>query len=283
MYRRFVFAISAILIIAGCSAGKMSIKKEEYAKVKRVAVVLYSTPSSITMKSNPRETDNSIVLSMMGVDGDGDKAATLAHETFVETLNNQGLGFTTISAADTRSNPKVAALYTQQKAPEKKAETPKAEGLFGSMMAKVKDAVGDHMANRSSGPEGLKNFGLAADWSKGKAVVGSVGEMDYIKQTIAALDVDAALIINDPGFSFVCEFCAGNSGAASTGSAFLAAMVDRNGNQILTMREWFATTDAQAMMSAGVVNPLQHDHLFKEHGRKMAVVFADYLKENMPK
>ena len=93
--------------------------------------------------------------------------------------------------------------------------------------------------------------------------------------------MDAAILINDSGFSYACEFCIGDSGAASTGSAFTASMVTRSGDVILNMQEWFATTDAQAVMYAGIVNPLQQTSLFEEHGRKMAVVMADALKEGM--
>jgi len=79
----------------------------------------------------------------------------------------------------------------------------------------------------------------------------------------------------------VCEICIGGSGVASTGSAFTATIMTRSGNVVLNMQEWFATTDAQAAMLADIINPLQHDSLFKEHGRKMAVVLAAAMQEGL--
>ena len=57
------------------------------------------------------------------------------------------------------------------------------------------------------------------------------------------------------------------------------AMVGRNGEVILEIKEWFATTDEQAALVAGVVNPLEQNDLYREHGRKTARVFAKFLKE----
>ena len=56
----------------------------------------------------------------------------------------------------------------------------------------------------------------------------------------------AALVLADPGFSFACKACIGigpaMAGSASTGSSFMAQIVDKNGGTVLAMREWFIMT-----------------------------------------
>lgn len=68
------------------------------------------------------------------------------------------------------------------------------------------------------------------------------GKLEYVKKAIEAIKIDAAILINDSGFSYACEFCIGGSDAATTDSAFTVSMITRSGDVILNMQEWFATT-----------------------------------------
>lgn len=267
--------LAATLILAGCSFGNATIDRQAMNKVQKVGVVIYTVPKEIKYRSDPRGEQSTLaqIAELAGVkNGDGTVAATVAHKEFIKTLNKQGLPFKIVSYNKMKKNSNLKKLYTQ---PKEKNEGNK--GLLGSLLGS--------MSNKPEGraPKGFNEYGLSNNWIDGKALTGQDGEKEYIQQAIKALNVDAVLVINDTGFSFACEACIASSGAASTGSAFTASLVDPSGNAIMNMREWFATTDAQAPMVTGVVDPRKHKHLFKEHGKKMAIVFADYLKGELNK
>jgi len=114
-------------------------------------------------------------------------------------------------------------------------------------------------------------------------LIGTPEETAYIKESIQALGVDAALIINDWGYAFSCDACMGGTGTGSSSTAFLASLVNANGEVIMNMREWFVTTPTTAPMVGYIINPFQHESLFKGHGTRMATVFMDYYKENTAK
>lgn len=268
---RLLPLLGAMLILAGCSFGKAAIDKQAIGKVKNVAVVVYTVPTEIKYRSDPKDDSQSLLALVAAATGNdsakGTVAATTAHKEFVKTLRKQGLPFKIVSYKTLKKNTKLKRLYTK---PKVKVEAK--SGMFGSLFASGSKKLD------GSAPKGFNQYGLSDKWTQGKALTGQEGEKQYLQQAIKALNVDAVLVINDPGFSFSCEACIGSSGAASTGSAFIAALVDPAGNEIVRVREWFATTDAQAPMLAGIVAPNMHKRLFKEHGKKMAIVFADYLK-----
>lgn len=260
----------AALILAGCSFGGAKIDKKAINKIKTVGVVVYTVPSYIKYRSDPK-SDGSLLLAIAAAAtgegfGKGAVAATTAHKEFVKTLRKQGLPFKIVSYKAMNKNAKLKGLYIEPKKIVKASSS-----MFGSLVFGTNTLEG-------SAPKGFNQYGLTNVWSTGKAITGKEGEKEYLQQAIKALNVDAVLVINDPGFGFSCEACIGSTGIASTGSAFIASLVDRSGNEIVRVREWFATTDAQAPMAVGVVAPGQHKRLFKAHGRKMAIVYADFLK-----
>ena len=107
--------------------------------------------------------------------------------------------------------------------------------------------------------------------------------IDYVcgdDRAARALNVDAVMLLTDSGYSFVCDACIGGTGAASTGSAFSSTMIDRNGKVILVLRQWFLVSKGSSVVAAYIVNPLQWDSLFREHGKKLATVWADQYKED---
>lgn len=268
---RLLPLLGAMLILAGCSFGKAAIDKKAMDKVKTVAVVVYTVPKNIKYRSDPKDDAASLLAIAAAISGNqygkGTVAATTAHKEFINTLRKQKLPFKIVAYKAMKKNAKLKRLYTKPKV-QKEGNT----GMLGSLFAPRSNNLD------GSAPKGLNQYGLSDKWTQGKALTGKEGEKEYLQQAIKALNVDAVLVINDPGFSFSCEACIGSSGAASTGSAFIAALVGPSGNEIVRVREWFATTDAQAPMLAGIVAPNQHKRLFKEHGKRMAVVFADYLK-----
>lgn len=268
---RLLALLGAVLIMAGCSFGKAAIDKQAMNKVQKVGVVIYTVPQDIKYRSDPRSSGGSLadLAAAVGASsyGKGTVAATVAHQEFIKTINKQGLSFKVVSYKAMSKNSGLKKLYTK---PTKKNDGNK--GLLGTLFASGSGKID------GAAPKGLNQYGVSDKWTEGKALTGKDGEKEYLQQAIKALNVDAVLVINDSGFSFACEACIGSSGAASTGSAFTASLVGPSGNEIMRMREWFATTDAQAPMVAGLVAPDQHKRLFKEHGKKMAMVFADFLK-----
>jgi len=271
---KYLYIILLAIFISACSFGKKTLDLNELNKIKKVAVVMYTTPTSITYKSDPRDSGKKSLLAIVAETAsadNGSKAAGIAHKTFTQTLGSKKLPFTVLSHSNTVQNRNFMRLYSAEPA---KPAAPKG-GVMGFL-----SSMGGGDATQGAAPANINQYGLTT-WNSDSALTKKQGEMKYIKDAMNALKVDAVLIINDPGFSFVCEVCVAQSGAASTGSAFNATMINRAGHVVLNIREWFATTDAQAAMVGGAVNPLQHDALFEEHGRKMANVFADALREGM--
>ena len=278
---RKVFVVCIVLAIAMATGGcapKFTLNKAQYDNIKTVAVVEYTVPSKIEFRDDPQKADGKITLADVAkaalkmLVGDGTKASTEAHKSFIETLNQEGLTFVAISQEEMYGNPDFTALH-KPAAVAAAEDDSSVMGKFGSMLKK------QMAADPGKSPKMLNSYGLAPNWAGGTALNGKGVETKYLLDSIKALGVDAVIVVNDPGFSFSCEFCVAGTGAASTGSAYIVAMVGRNGEVILEIKEWFLTTDEQAALVAGVVNPLEQEDLYREHGRKTARVFAKFLKE----
>ena len=273
-----------MLLTAGCSSGP-KIDKAAMMEVKKVAVVIYTVPATIEYFDNPREHKKSAlqIAASIATADNGKQAATMAHESFIENLNKQGLGFTVVSKAAMMNNTdfmNASNKYVSMRM-EEAAKREKKKGSAAKVLGMLSALGGGSSSAEAIGssPEGLPEFGLAPSWNVDSALTGAPGEMDYVKAAIKALGVDAVLVINDPGMAFGCDACMGGTGSATTGSAFLATMVDSDGQPIMQMQQWFALGDGHAVMTGYVVNPLQYEGLFKGHGEKMARVFADEYKD----
>ena len=277
-YKNVVLLICALLI-SGC-ASTLKFDKAKLKKVKKVGIVIFTVPESIKYKSDPKagkESELSAVVKIVArkmSEGDGVKAATLSMRTFIKELNKSKLPFKVISRKEMLKRKSFKGLYSPP-APKKKAK-----GALGMLAS-----FGSPNMSVGVGPKGINSYGLQSNWSGGDALIGSDSEMEYIKKAIKALKVDAALVINDKGYSFSCNACAGAggvmNGSASTGSAFTVTMVDKKGGPIMQLREWFGSTSSNAMMVSNIVNPLEHEKLFKVHGQKMGKLFARMFKEKM--
>jgi len=272
-----------MLLTAGCSSGP-KIDKAAVMEVKKVAVVIYTVPTTIEFYDNPREHKKTAlqIAAAVATVNNGQQAANLADPSFIENLNKQGLGFTVMSKAAMMNNSAFMAVsnkYVSMRMEEAAKREKKKSGA--SKVMGMLSALGGGGGNSEAigvAPEGLPEFGLAPSWNVDSALTGAPGEMDYVKAAIKALGVDAALVINGPAMSFGCDACVGGTGSATTSSAFLATLVDSDGQPIMEMKQWFAIGGGSAVMTAYVVNPLQYDGLFKGHGEKMARVFADEFK-----
>jgi hypothetical protein len=281
--------VSASIFFAACGAGtRISIKRDGYEAVKTVAVVEYTVPPTIEYKDNPRAGQKSSLLKTvvkMIATIDSGKAAATAHEAFSEALNEQGLSFRVLPAAEVRANAAFSALAPAPAAQEEPAAAQGGfKGAIGSFMKSVKASLGPV---KGVAPEGLNAYGLTSGWPKGSALTGGAQEKEYLRQAARALNVDAVLVVNDQGFSLSCTACAGAvgnmNGAGSTGSAFSTALVGRDGEVLMEASEWFATSGASAVMAMSSINPLEHEKLFKAHGKKTAAVFAALVKKKLGK
>ena len=270
---QIVVFFATVAILAGCGTARV-FEKSRVQSIKKIAVIMYTVPETINYRSNPRDAGSKGMLaSVLDAAGknNGKRAATISHKTFIANLQNaKGLPFKIMSYNDMMANKAFRELYV----PPKKKED---KGLMGSALSFL--GVGKKVKDGAS-PKNMNQYGISP-WKFGTALSGADGEMDYIKKALSALGVDAVLLINDPGFSFSCEVCLGSTGAASTGSAFNATLIVESGEIIMDIHEYFLTTDAQAAMVTGTVNPLQHESLFKEHGKKMAVVLSDFVADEL--
>ncbi|MDH3342280.1 MAG: hypothetical protein OEM07_00995 [Gammaproteobacteria bacterium] len=273
--------LSLAALLGACSFGKNTVNVEEVKKVKKVAVIMYTVPEDISYKSDVRDNQKSSLqlLADLATGNTGKQAANTSVKTFTEELQKQGLPFEVMSYSEVASNPKYAALYKPVKKIEKKAN----EGILGAALSFLGSAT-DNSPPPATSPKNMSNFGLVAAWSGDTALTNKPGESAYITAAMEALKVDAVMVVNSSGYSFSCEACVGlgstMNGAASTGAAFNASLISRAG-PIMNIREWFGTTDEQAAMVAGIVDPTEYENLFKEHGRRMAQVYADAVKESL--
>ncbi len=270
-----IFALAALIALSGCATS--TVNKAKVDQVKKVAVVIFTVPDKIEFRSDPKDSSKSLlqIVAMAAGSADSSKAASLSYRSFIDSLNAQGLPFKVISADEVKGNAKFNALYV---AP---APAPQAQegGLAMKLAMGFLAAAAPPSITQGIAPEGLREFGLPQVWTSGNPLMGTKDEAKYIRDAIEALGVDAALVIADLGYSFSCNLCVGATGSASTGSAFVAALVDKDGAPIMSLREWFGTSGAHSAMVAYVVNPLQHDSLFTSHGKYMGEVFAKTFKE----
>lgn len=278
---KLYITILLTVVLAACSFGKNTVNVEEVKKIKTVAVIMYTVPEQISYRSDARDNSTGLLaaLAETAIGNNGNNAADDAVKTFTEALRKQGLSFSVMPHSKVISNAKFTALYKPVSAAKKQAD----EGLLGKSLSFLGSMSGSKSAVGVA-PKKMNQYGLVADWRGDTALTNNEGENEYIKKAIEALKVDAVLVVNDMGFSFSCEACVGvssaMSGVASTGSAFNATLISRSG-PVMNIREWFATTDEQGAMLAGIVDPTEHKELFEEHGRKMAEVYASAAKESL--
>ncbi len=253
-----------LAFLSACSSG-VKINESELKKVKKVAVVVFTLKKSIEYRDEPTKDDSDFLALTANTTaaGSGENAATLALPQFIRELDRQ-MPFKVLTVEEMRANKKFMALYTP----------PKEVGLMGALGSFF---VGGPPAESA---RGFMNFGLPSSYDEddGEAIMGEKGEMKYIKAAMEALKVDAALIIVDRGTSFQCNLlCLNGGGQASMGGAFHSVLLGRNGQEIVKLNTWFEG-EANALMGAYIVEPLERDYLYKEHGKKMAKEWVTVLR-----
>jgi hypothetical protein len=263
------------IALLGC--GGAAINKEEIGKVKTAAVLIYTVPPTIEYRADPKETKKSLLqmVAQAAASGSGTRAATLSHKTFSDGLNQQGLPFRVLNADEVRNN----AAFIALNAPAMSKKEKKDDSGMGKALA-FASALGGGAKDKSVGvaTDGLPQFGMPEGFGA-SPLSDSEEEKRYLQAAMKALNVDAAIVVADIGYSFACNLCVGGTGDGSTGSAFMVAMVNRSGKPILGVQEYFLTSGAHAAMVAYAVNPLQHDTMFETHGKRMAEVFVEILRK----
>ena len=283
---KFIWLLPAIVAMIGLAACGKSIVMDKGAlgKVKTVAVIGYTTPKTIKFRDNPRENKEPFLAMAINaaMGPNGAKAATLAHETFVKELNNQGLSFRFLTRSELMANTEYRNLAKKMRDLSLAEQAKKASsgGTMGKALSMLGGGGGATGPRPGASPDGMPQFGLLGGYKLYGTVKRTTDELDYMDRAAKALNVDAVMLVDDSGYSFSCDACLGGTGSASTGSAFLSTMIDRNGKTILELRQWFATSKGSAVVAAYVVNPLQWDKLFRAHGQKMAVEWAEQYKED---
>ncbi|MBT4288858.1 MAG: hypothetical protein HOD92_16140 [Deltaproteobacteria bacterium] len=279
--RNFIYLVLGIILLFLMSCGgALVFERSGISQVQTVAVVMYSVPSEIEFREDPKEKEQGFSLQKLAkeavkdlANGKGEEAATVSMDSFIEAINQQGLPFTVISREQMMSNSAFTSLFVPREAPEEKDD-----GVAATAMS----MFGGGDVDMGTGPEGINAFGLKSNWGDGNALTGSGNEREYIMKAIQALNVDAALVINDFGYSFSCQVCTvGGAGSGSTGSAYHATLVNKDGIVIAQIRQWFGATSAGSVMLYGMINPLQHESLFKRHGEKTAELYAEEFQAAM--
>jgi hypothetical protein len=265
--------------------------KAALGQVKKVALVTYTVPPIIKVRKDPKEPVPPTSAQEVLAGSNGPRAATIGMKTFIKTLNDKGLSFKFMTPEEMDGNAafvKVRQDVVRAQAEEEqrlKAEKEKEEAAK-STGQKVLGFLGSAFNKQPQtgpfpgvGPEGYPQFKMNT-YDKGVlALTGDPREKQYAMDAAKALGVDAVMLITDPGYSWGCSTCIGDTGSASTASAFLATMVRPDGGAVLNMSQWFVLNPRSAVIVAGIINPLQYDSLFEGHGLKMAEVFASYYRE----
>lgn len=286
---KLMVLVLAIGLFSGCSGNKKFVYNQDaMQKTKTVAVLIYAAPPTIEYRSDPTKVEEDSFLQSLvkaATANNGAQAATLAQQTFIQTINDNQFVFKVLTRNEMMGNEayqKVARKYLAlTQVVEEKPEQSALE-MAGDIFGFGKKEVATSLP--SVGADGQPAYGLQLDWSTApSALIGTPEEAAYIKESIKALGVDAALIINDWGYAFSCDACMGGTGTGSSSTAFLATLVNANGDSIMNMREWFVTTPTTAPMVGYIINPFQHESLFKGHGVRMGQVFMDYYKESTAK
>ncbi len=273
--------ITLLVVVSGCATLKPKDYRDQLSQVKTVAVVLFTVPEKISYRKDPREILKKNILTKamaMAAEGEGQQAATLAHQSFIAEINARKLSFVAMDKSAMLANEQFARLIPDKAKLEIAGVDLK---LVSSAMSMFNITAKSHSG---AAPEAMHSYGLAA-MSKG-ALTGQATEMEFIQNTIAVLGVDAAIVVADPGMSFYCKTCvrimgAGASGTGTTGAVFGVALVSKDGTVLLRQKAEFKGTEASAKMVASAVNPLEHDQLYQAHGKKIAAEFAEYFARYM--
>jgi len=272
--RKLMLLTLFITFASGCSMLKPKDYREQLAQIKTSAVIIYSVPEEIAYRKDPRETmkDNLLTKAIkLATKADGATAATTAHDTLVSTFGNGSLPFKVMTKEDMLANEEFAKLVA-----------PDPDLNIGGINVTQVSGMLSMLSNDKSEPTGaapasLKSFGLRN---------GQGNESEFIKQAIAALGVDAAIVIHDPGMSFNCKACvllagAGATGTGTTGSSYDIRIIDKSGTTLLAQQDWFDKTNASAAMAASIINPGDHKKLYEAHGQKIASNFSTYFNSYM--
>lgn len=274
MKKNMLIALLTVFV-ASCSSQSVKLDEDKMKNIKNVAVVVYTLKAKIAYRDDPKQDDSDLGAWAANTTayGLGEKAANKSFPEFVKELNAQNLPFKVMSVDDMKTNSAFMALQ-----PEASSEKLTDEAMKAALTSAKTNKAG-------TSASGFINFGLPRKWkSDGSALTGKKGEMEYIKKAIDALGVDAAIVIVDRGTSFQCRIaCVLGSGDATMGGAFNAALVGKDGSIILGVNNWF-NGKAHALMARYVVNPLQREKLYSQHGVRMAQVFGEtYQKHTQPK
>ncbi|HEX7928759.1 MAG TPA: hypothetical protein VF678_14280, partial [bacterium] len=255
MYAGITAAIGGAML-SGC--GGSAVNKAEFDKIKTAAVLVFTVPQDIEYRADPKENKKTLLQAVAAAAAKGDpaKAASLSYASFAETLNGK-VPFRILTADEVRNNAAFNAINPTSFSPKAK----KQEGTMGMLMS----LAGTQNRMLGMAPDGLPQFGLS-NYGANPLDSDKDNQMKYLMAAMKALNVDAAIVVSDMGYSFSCNACIGGTGDASTGSGFNSALVSKDGKLVGAVQQWFGTSGGHAAMVGYVVNPLQHDSLFKSHG-----------------
>ncbi len=270
--KNLLFLVSLVVLV---SCGSATVKKDEMASIKKVAIVTYSIPQKIEFRDDPKEANKAGLMELVkmvakGVtEADPTKAAELSYNEFVKSINSSPkLQFKTLTLEELRKNVKFQELVTATMKIDAPAPA-QAEGWLGKLQS-LSGSSAAQGPNSTTVP-GIATFGISKSWNE-NALINSEKEKEFLKKAQEILQVDAVMVINDMGYSFSCEACVGGTGSASTGSAFNVSLVKNNTN-VMNVRQWFSFSKASTPILAGIVPPNMHEKLFAAHGAKMANEF----------
>ena len=261
--------------LADCAGRQPIFLAEQVSAVRTVAVVYFTVPADVSTYSFVDDYRRAPTQAERAMDNGG-QAASLSFRAFLEGIGQRNLPFRVLSFGETSGNAAFQALYAPRDPPPVDPDA----GLFDKLFASFDNEWGDLSIVEAAAPAGMNEFGLRG-WD---TLLTHPDELDYVRAAIAALGVDAAIVINDRGYHYACRICfslqgSPPSGEVSTASRAVFALVDRQGTVLVKGRLSFSASEATAGISFGYVEPEGQDALFAAHGRRMAIAFDEKYRE----
>lgn len=265
----------AAAALAGCAGRQPIFLAERVSAVRTAAVVYFTVPADVSTYSYVDDYRRAPTQAERAMDNGG-QAAALSFQAFLEGIGPQNLPFRVLSFDETTGNAAFQALYAPRDPPPVDPDA----GFFDKIFASFDNEWGDLSIVEAAAPARMNEFGLRG-WD---TLLTHPEERDYVRAAIAALGVDAAIVINDRGYRYSCRMCfslqgSAPSGEVSTASRAVFALVDGQGTVLIKGRFSFSGSEATAGISFGTVEPEGQDALFAAHGRRMAIAFGEKYRE----
>ena len=275
----------ATLLLTAC--GTDYLNQEQYSKVEKVAVVIYSVPELIAsddrdatdINTNKKQEIN--LLSLAGsLLGSTVKKAT----DFIDpesSLQKQIVGTEAANVALPQFISEMRKLNGWiMLNPKQVSENASYQQLSMQLMRDADIEQEKSMSRRANGPSNYLTLGLPYNHTSDVDYYENAAFKQWVKETTQALHVDALIVMNDTGFA-TDQKSLFFGGRCFTKSAFHFAMFDYKGEKIVDTRSSFEESKiiTNSLCANGAFYKSDYINALKQHGKDQAIVITAKLNE----